>query len=81
MNDMNRQPTPNRPQLTSFTFIHLGVCLSAVIYYILKLSGTRLLTRGGEFTLDTILIVVVAINFIITLNKKNQGKNDNREGA
>jgi hypothetical protein len=81
VNDSEKQPTHNKPKPTFFAFIHLGVCFCCVIYYLLKFSGIRLLTRDGEFIFDTILVLVVAVNLIITLNKKKPCKIANKEEA
>jgi hypothetical protein len=70
MNDENQHPTQTRPQPNPLSIIAVGVCLAAIIYYLLKFSGTRLLTRDGEFILDTILVVALFVNAVIVSKKK-----------
>ncbi len=70
------QPTKSAKPIPVFDLIHVVVCLVVVGYYLLKFSGTSLLTREGEFALDTLLIGVIAIKFFKTLigNKQHSGE-------
>ena len=63
------QPTKSAKPIPVFDLIHVVVCLVVVGYYLLKFSGTSILTREGEFVLDTLLIGVVATKFFKTLNR------------
>jgi hypothetical protein len=81
MNEENQHPTQTRPQPNPLSIIAIGVCIAAIIYYLLKFSGTRLLSHDGEFILDTVLMVALFVNAVIISNKKKQCKKDSKEGA